>query len=390
MTLHRLLIGGLTATLLLLTLLLTFINFAASKRHLTEQQITELNNTSYSLSFALKPVIEEQSQHQIESVVHAMFDANFYDSLTIDFNDQRQDIHLQWDSTNHYVPTWFTAWLNLPNIEKTVDISSGWDIKATLTLRTSPVFTYIKLWNTTVAYLTIGSLFNLIAIGIFSLYLRKVLAPLRRLTTHMRHFPTNRTFHPETNNNTREIRTLVRSYNVMARQISSLLSHLESKTANLYNTAYIDPLTGLYNRQYVLDTVSQQFEHYHNLPDDDLLGNDLLGKDNQGHLLVFHITELEELKAQSQFAELNRRAKQVADTLNNATHESFTLSRLNDSEFALLSTKDDEALVMQTHQSLQHLLNDELNPTPHRCALLALKKFQNTRDLLIELNKTLI
>ncbi|MCB5358441.1 diguanylate cyclase [Vibrio lentus] len=378
MTLYRMLLTGLSTTLLLLTLLLTFINFAASKRHLIEQQEIELNNTAHSLSFALKPVINQKSRSHVESVVNSMFDANFYDSLGISFTDNRPQINFKWESQSHFVPSWFMQLFAIPEIQKSVEITSGWQHQATLIIKTSPQFTYIKLWNTTVAFVLIGGLFNLLAIAIFALYLKKVLVPLKELTSHLNANPTTRTYQPTMNTRVSEMTALIRAYNLMARQNHTLIDSLESKTAYLHRTAYIDTVTGLYNRQYLLDIL----EGYLSL------------NIHEGSLMVFQIRQLSELKKQRRFSELNEHAEQIADLFNNSTSETFILARLNDTEFALLQRGAHIQSVPQTFDLLnQHIDRFYKQPTysnglrSHVAVLLKLKYFSNTNYLLTALEQ---
>lgn len=378
MTLYRMLLTGLSTTLLLLTLLLTFINFAASKRHLIEQQEIELNNTAHSLSFALKPVINQKSRSHVESVVNSMFDANFYDSLGISFTDNRPQINFKWESQSHFVPSWFMQLFTIPEIQKSVEITSGWQHQATLIIKTSPLFTYIKLWNTTVAFVLIGGLFNLLAIAIFALYLKKVLVPLKELTSHLNANPTTRTYQPTMNTRVTEMTALIRAYNLMARQNHTLIDSLESKTADLHRTAYIDTVTGLYNRQYLLDIL----EGY--------LSLDI----HEGSLMVFQIRQLSELKKQRRFSELNEHAEQVADLFNNSTSETFILARLNDTEFALLQRGAHIQSVPQTFDLLNQHIDQFYKQSSysnglrsHVAVLLKLKYFSNTNYLLTALEQ---
>ncbi|WP_434565648.1 LapD/MoxY N-terminal periplasmic domain-containing protein [Vibrio chagasii] len=378
MTLYRTLLTGLSTTLLLLTLLLTFINFAASKRHLVEQQEIELNNTAHSLSFALKPVINQKSRSHVESVVNSMFDANFYDSLSITFSDNRPQIHFKWESQGHLVPNWFMHLFAIPEIQKSVEITSGWQHQATLIVKTSPLFTYIKLWNTTIAFLLIGGLFNLIAISVFALYLKKVLVPLKELTSHLNANPTTRTYQPTINTRVTEMVAFIRAYNLMARQNHALIDSLESKTALLHRTAYIDNLTGLYNRKYILDILVKH------------LSLDI----HTGNLLVFQIRELTELKKQRRFSELNSKAKLIADLINNSTSETFLLARLNDTEFALLQRGEHTLAISQTLELVsRHIDQFYSQYTPsngqrsHIAVRLKLKSFSNTSCLLTTLER---
>ena len=380
MTLYRTLLTGLSITLLLLTLLLTFINFAASKRHLMEQQEIELNNTAHSLSFALKPLINQKSRLHIENVVNSMFDANFYDSLGITFVDDRPEIWFQWNNQSHYVPSWFLQLFTIPEIIKSVEITSGWQTEATLTIKTSPVFTYIKLWNTTVAFVLIGSLFSIIAIVIFAFYLKKVLVPLKELTSHLNTHPTTRTYQPSAKTNVSEMVAFVRAYNLMARQNHTLIDSLESKTAHLHRTAYIDNLTGLYNRKYLLDILK------------DYLNLDV----HAGSIMVFQIHELTQLKSERRFVELNGRAKLIADLINNNTSETFVLARLNDTEFALLQKGDHLQTSPHTLQQLSQQIDQFYKQSSyprelktHIAVELKLKAFSNTTSLLTCLEQRL-
>ncbi|WP_052878337.1 LapD/MoxY N-terminal periplasmic domain-containing protein [Vibrio coralliirubri] len=381
MTLYRMLLTGLASTLLLLTLLLTFINFAASKRHLIEQQKVELNNTAHSLSFALKPVINQKSRSHVESVINSMFDANFYDSLKISFSDQRPDIEFNWQTQSHFVPNWFMHLFAVPDIRKSVEITSGWQSEAELTIQSSPMFTYIKLWNTTVAFVLIGGLFNLIAIGIFAIYLRKILLPLKTLTAHIKTSSTARTYQPINTTKVSEIVAFVRAYNLMARQNHALIDSLETRTAHLHRTAYVDDLTGLFNRQYLLDNLSG----YLNLAT------------HYGNLIVFQIDQLTMLKTERRYYELNEHAKLIADIINNSTSETFTLARLNDTEFALLQKGEDiksvpEAFELLTYNINQFYLKANNNSAKHNhiAVSINLKEFDSTKALLTELNQRLI
>ena len=368
MTLHRQLVLAFSVILLTLSVLTVAVTFKATERHLIAQQFVELNNTSHLIGYALKPVIQSPSISKIDTALNSLFDSSHYRSVTIDFKDERPNITRFYSEESIPVPKWFIELISLDPIIRTVSISSGWTVDAKLRVEANPMFTYIRLWNTTLAFVLLTVVASLIALTGFHFILKRHLDPLMELKNHMVNFPSSHKFQPLKQPKTKEVATLVNAFNTMSHQLNHFISDLESKSEDLSRVAYLDKQTGISNRNYFLDVVEKQF------------------KDQQdAFIAVFQFAELAKLKEQRNFKDLNDKGRKIAACLTQLDLSHTTVAKLSDSEFALIDTKgpiDEFDQHVETANN-QLILNFG---TQIKSAQLNVSEFESVRDMLVEMD----
>ncbi|NOH79902.1 hypothetical protein F0231_09110 [Vibrio sp. RE86] len=369
MTLHRKLITLFSIILISLTILTIAITFKATQRHLVDQQTIELHNTSRALGFALTPVITSPSRSHIETMMNSLFDSTLYKQAVLTFNDGRPAIKRIYPQEALPVPQWFIEAVPIAPISKSTSISSDWTVEAVLTTQSNLTFTYIRLWNTTLGFTIIGTGFNLIAIIIFHLFLKRSLAPLNELKDHVVSNSVNVIFTPLKQPNTREVLTLVNAYNTMARNISEVIEELKRDSKALFDTAYFDNETGISNRQYLIDSITRS-----------IMSN------TSTNIVVYHFPELSKLKHERRFRELNDEGRRIAATLSQLDLSNITVARLSDAEFAFLGTKANndeyEEFAQQASNSLKRSYGSDFVQVT-----IKVDDYASVKTLLTDLNK---
>ncbi|WP_117232537.1 LapD/MoxY N-terminal periplasmic domain-containing protein [Vibrio maerlii] len=371
MTLHRQLVLALTVILLVLSALMVAITFKATERHLLAQQDVELNNTARLIGYALKPVIKSSSIGQIDALLNSLFDSSHYRSITLDFKDDRPNLTRLYPDESIPVPHWFIKWLAVDPIKHEVSVSSGWTVDAKLEIEASPLFTYIRLWNTSVGFVFITLLANIIAIGGFHFILKRHLGPLMELKDHMVSFPSNLRYQPVKQPKTKEVATLVNAFNTMSHQLNQFISDLESKSDNLTRVAYLDKITGISNRNYFLGIVEKQ-----------------LNNQQSGFVAAFQFSELVKLKEQRNFRILNDNLQKIAASLTQLELKHTMVARISDAEFVLIDTKAPSEEFNQHVQTANNELVLKFG-TQIRSTTLEIGEFENVREMLVEMDRGL-
>jgi len=371
MTLHRQLFIILTLILSSLSLLTITIAFKATQRHLTEQQHIELNNTAHAIGFVLKPVISSKSISHIDSLLSSFFDSGYYQSVKLSFKDGRPSIHHQYDEKSIPVPTWFRHYFALEPVQRTVSISSGWTIDGALTIKSNSTFAYIRLWNTTLAFVVFGALFTMIGLIAFHLVLTRTLKPLNALTEHVSDFRINRVYKPLEPPKTKEVATLVTSFNNMSRQLDNFIGELESNASQLCQTAYIDNHTGISNRTYILESIEHSIQNQLN-----------------SNLAVIQFPELAKLKDEKKFEALNTKLLNIIELISQLSLVGIVIAKLSDIEIAMVDGLGEDPTFDKKVQSTVELLTKEVSDDIS-CISVALNGYSSVKEVLIDIDKKL-
>ncbi|MGF1753492.1 HAMP domain-containing protein [Vibrio makurazakiensis] len=371
MTLHRQLFIILTVILTSLSVLTISVAFKATQRHLTEQQYVELNNTAHAIGFALKPAVANKSVSHINLVLTSFFDSGHYQSVTLTFKDDRPTIHHEYEESNIPVPSWFRNYFTLQPVVRSVSVSSGWTAEGTLTIQGSSMFSYIRLWNTTLAFVLLGGFFNILALVIFHLVLKRTLQPLNALTQHVADFQTNHTYTPLTPPKTKEVATLISAFNSMSRQLDSFIGDLESSTAKLCQSAYLDDKAGVPNRVYIIESLARGIKEKTN-----------------GSMAVFQSPKLKELKDDLQFEELNNRIKKAVSLLSQNELAGLVVAKLSDSELVLLDTDGEDGGFFENSQRAYELLSLKFDGGVKRSSV-SISQYSSVKTLLTDMDNQL-
>ncbi len=233
----------------LLFLLIMAVNFAASANNIrsyleVEAQI-HAQDTATSLGLSLSPYIGDRQNAMLESMVTAIYDRGYYQSIHLEDMDGKEIISRKQPESYSGVPDWFVRLLPMATARAETEISSGWVIAGRLQVTVSPGIAYLKLWDQTKEALVFSGVVFLFAVLILLALLRFLLKPLGKIERLALDISDGHFTSISPLPWTAEIRTVAQSMNMMSRKTGTLIENLNTRLEATVKRLKLDELTGL-------------------------------------------------------------------------------------------------------------------------------------------------
>ncbi|NWF37673.1 EAL domain-containing protein [Mariprofundus sp. NF] len=324
MTLSRQLI-----TLILTVFLLIFsgtfwISVENTRSYLMDQLATQTQNSASSLGVSLIPHMKKKDIATMNTMVNALFDSGYYQSLSITSISGEVLIQRQNNRMIAGVPEWFINRLPLQAASAETMITTGWSQAGRLQLVAHPGFAYQKLWQTTLEIFWWSMIAFMIALIGTTLILRTILKPLDDVERQAdaicnREFPI-----VERVPGTRELRRVVEAMNRLSIKVKSSINSLTERAEIMRREANFDDLTGLMNRRGFLASLE------HNLKDREHTGC--------GALLLIRLSHFSDYNKQHGFQGGDDLLIAVASLINtlSAPYLNATTARSKGAEFSVM------------------------------------------------------
>jgi diguanylate cyclase (GGDEF)-like protein len=228
------------------TLTITVIN---TRSYLDAQMHSHAEDTATSLGLSLEPALQKHDVPLMETMVNAIFDPGYYREITIRNPDGSVLIEKELPVRIYGVPQWFIHLIPLKGPSAERELSAGWNLAGTITVRSHPGYAYRELWAVAMdTFWWFLAVFFAVLVLLF-VSLRFVLHPLRAVEDQAlaicdRQFPVQKKI-PRT----RELNRVVTAMNRMTRKVETMLADQTELTENMRRQANEDSLTGLANRR---------------------------------------------------------------------------------------------------------------------------------------------
>ena len=139
---------GLLFVLMLVFLGTVWINVNSTRAYISDQLASHSQDTATSLGLSISPYVGMEGDLPIiDTMVNAIFDRGYYESIVLTDLDGNVLLEKSNPSKPEVVPAWFTSLFPIiPPITKT-EINSGWTIAGELTVKSHPGLGYAQLWS---------------------------------------------------------------------------------------------------------------------------------------------------------------------------------------------------------------------------------------------------
>jgi len=249
MTLSRQLISLILVTFLLIFSGTFWISLENTRSYLMLQLATQTQNAADALGLSLVPHMRNKDIAAMDTMVNAMFDSGYYQSLRL--QTMAGDTLIERQNTSHItgVPQWFVDNLKLETAQAESLITTGWTQAGRLQLVAHAGFAYQKMWQTSVDMLWWSLIAFFISLAAVLMVLRAILKPLdaveqQAMAISQREFPIVQTM-PRT----RELKRVVMAMNHMSAKLGDFIAKLTQRAEQMQQQAHYDTLTGLINRR---------------------------------------------------------------------------------------------------------------------------------------------
>ncbi|WP_427977569.1 LapD/MoxY N-terminal periplasmic domain-containing protein [Agarivorans sp.] len=318
------------------------IEIGNTRAYLSEQQLSDVNNTSTSLGLSLSPYLEDGDMVAAESVINAMFDSGYYQQIRLQLFADDQLIDRRNSPTIAGVPQWFTN-LDLfqPSEQKQV-LTSGWMQLGELTVVGHPGYAYLQLWSAMVDLAKLFLVGFLITVLVLIRALRYLLKPLQQIQQQAKQIEQRNFGQAIPLPRTQELRSVVGAINHMSDNIAQQFASQVQEVNSLRKQALQDPVSGLGNRRYFLNQ-SQSW----------------LAESGVGGLALVSLDIIEAIHVHGGFNQRDEFIAAMGELFSSYTEQQkqLVIARLSNLEFAILAEGYDqqqlEALAEQVQQDIQ-------------------------------------
>lgn len=351
----------------------TVITSTSNLRSFLETQLeTHAQDTATSLGLSLSPYIQQHDLPIINSMIDAIFDRGYFQSIQLVDNDGNTLAEKTRNIKDNPAPEWFIKLVSLQSPHAESALMSGWKQAGSIHVVSHPGFAYSEIWSNTRETFWLFLAAAVITLLASLLGLRLLLRPLREVEMQAEAICNRSWILQNRLPRTRELRSVVMAMNRLTTRVREIFSDQAEVTEALRNKAYLDTVTGLGNRQ----SLNRQYQT--------LIES---GEDcGHGTFQLVRLDILANINKSAGYPEGDKLLQRVAALIKRhvANNSNCTVARLSGSEFGLLQPGVDK----QDAENLANVLCDELKlikgeiaPGAGDFAHIGLTLWENGRDL---------
>jgi len=324
MTLFKQIAAIFAFSLIIILSTVMWLNFKTANDFVQGQLLSTAEDTATSLGLSLSPVADYEDTSTMETMINAIFDRGYYESITLVDMDGNVLLEKKQTVVVKDIPTWFIDFIALQTPLASTQISTGWTMFGELSVRAHPGHAYMQLWQTLIE---IGKSFAILSAAIlFLLYfvLKIILRALVRVEEQALAIKQNDFIVQEKIPFTTEFKNVVIAMNSMIVKVKEIFDKEAESLRKYHEVLYTDGVTKLYNRRYLLIKLSN-YQNAHN-------------ELSQGSFMLLSFNGIDEAKKILGFVKLENVLKNIASILKNDIeqfHDSV-VARMNNSDFAIL------------------------------------------------------
>jgi len=227
----------------------TWVSVDTTRGYLNEQMEIHAQDAATSLGLSITPYLDGESDVIVETMIAAIFDSGYYQEMILRDVDNVITHRRNNPVTVEGVPNWFIEAFTLDPPVMVTELSNGWNIAGTLSVKSHPGMSYFKLWEHGVNNFYSSLLICLLALIVAHFILTAVLRPLtlveqQAISVGRKQFPLIDKLPV-----TRELRTVVFAMNSMVTNIQKTFEQMSKHADKLTRDVYVDTLTDLGNRR---------------------------------------------------------------------------------------------------------------------------------------------
>ena len=352
MTLFRQIAITVSMIIIILLSSVMYINYQSTKTDLLETLYqTTVNNIS-TLSSKIADASEDDAI--ISSTIDSEFDSGYYSKILFQSNTSKFTYLQVDDKKPSNIPSWFIEFTSLELQPVSTSVTAGWNIIGKITVVGDKNIAYNSLYKVFVNLMYLFFLFVSVTLAILYIIIHFILKPLKGIQNQAESIVKNEFVIQDKVPFTSEFQDVVKAMNTMVKKVEYIFNQSAKTTKENKKLLYIDPVTKLYNRRYLmlklLDTVK------------------LENKIGGGSAILITLdgaeilnTKLGRQKADEAFLELSNL---FIESTQHIDHE--IISRMNATEFMLILPNCEEnqakSIIDKINESFNILLdNHNLN-----------------------------
>ena len=251
---------GFLLVLLLVFVGTVYINVNSFRAYVESQLASHSQDTATSLGLSISPYVgDENSMSTVETMVNAIFDSGYYQSIVLKNTEGTVLLEKQNPPSPEDVPDWFSELFPLnPPVSQT-EINSGWNIAGVMTVTAHPGIGYAQLWENAQSTFRFTLLLFIVGSALLYAVLRAILTPIVSVVNASERISARDFSEIENIPKTKELNLMVRAINKMAGILNKQHGELTAQAQSYYQSAYVDSLTKLGNKLALDNRLARMF-----------------------------------------------------------------------------------------------------------------------------------
>lgn len=324
MKLSRLLVALISALWVLVFFATLAIVIESTKDYLQKAMESHAQDTATSLGLSISHSGRVKDPQTVERMTAAIFDRGYYREILLKSMDGKELVAKRVEQAVKGVPAWFIDIFPLATPRMDAIVMDGWRQAASIEVVSHPGHAYAELWRVSVRSFWVLLVVAILSLVVVLVVLRLALRPLDDLEAQAINISKRQfTILPKLPW-ARELQRVATAMNNMCLGVERMLSEQTDLAEKMRKKAYVDPVTGLMNR----NDFSEQVAHLIDAPT----------KFPSGALAVVRIRGFAAYNEKNGRVEGDALLKRTAHLLGKTLerHEPAILAKLDGPEFGLL------------------------------------------------------
>ncbi|MBL4900063.1 MAG: diguanylate cyclase, partial [Colwellia sp.] len=316
---------------LLLASIIMINNFIRTSQYLQGQLQTTAQDMTTTLGIAISNLPTKNDEATLEVLFNSVFDSGYYSSIKLVAVDGSVIHQKSQEIDVSGVPDWFFQLVPLTLAKGETQVMQGWTQLGHLSLSLHPGYAYSGLYDALVSTLKWFAVLLVGAILLLWLLLHYLLLPLQRVKEQADSIHSNQFVQQKKIPATLELKSVVEAMNRMVSKVQGIFNDQEKTLFSYQQLLYHDKLTGLGNRKYMLEHLSQAVSE---------------GSSFHGSLGVIRVVNFDQVRERCGYQQSDDLAKKMAEFIGDS-HAGVTAeqtARLSDDEFAFLISADEDTV----------------------------------------------
>ncbi len=240
--------------LIILTTVLT-LNFQSANKSVQDRLYEDAKNTATSLSLSLGSANGDISM--MSTMINANFDSGTYSFISLVDVDNELLYERKSETEEPDVPEWFSTISTISAPIASANVSAGWSQVGILNVQSDVSYAYRALYSILKNLLISFSIIAFFGLLALNLLLAVILKPLKEVQRQAEAVIRNEFIFQETIPYTKEFKDVVLGMNNMVSKVKAMFDKGNRELKRQKYLAYIDPVTELKNRKYLIDKLPE-------------------------------------------------------------------------------------------------------------------------------------
>jgi len=313
---------GITVILLVMLIAVLKINLDCTRRFATEQLFQSAKNIADLTALSLASQLSDPAKFKAN--IDKVFKAGQFEKIALYRQDGKVVYQRQANKKISYVPLFFQLYVSIDFQKIEAQIFDRGVRFGTIEMKLHPGPFYLTLWMNFKKISTLFFSFGIVAIASSYFILKALLSTVRQIQNQAEALSHNEYIINKKISKIPELKRVSIVMNTMVEKVQSIFSrHLED-LKYFRDLQFVDPVTGLHNRRYLI----QQLNHF--------LESDTEKAD--GHFFIVGLVGMEQNNMSTGHPAIQEFYKGLADVLINAISKSdhAVAARLTQQEFGII------------------------------------------------------